>query len=76
MESIHDYIEQIKARMKGMEERIDIFTTTITQIQARVSAMEKDVFKNNQMENKVQQLEKHSKELESKIENSMSEKFE
>ena len=65
----------IKARMKGIEEQIDIFTTTITQTQARVSAMEKDVYKNNQMENKIKQLEKHNKELESKIEKSMSENF-
>ena len=76
MENIHDSIEQIKARMRGIEDRIDIFTTTITQTQARVSAMEKDVYKNNQMENKVKQLEKYNKELESKIEKSMSEKFE
>ena len=51
MENIHESIEQINARMKGIEERIDIFTTTITQTQARVFAMEKDVYKNNQMEN-------------------------
>ena len=51
MKNIHESIKQIKARMKGIEERIDIFTTTITQTQARVSAMEKDVYKNNQMEN-------------------------
>ena len=44
--NIHEFIEHMKARMKGIEEQIDIFTTTILQTQTRLSAMSKDVYKN------------------------------
>ena len=71
MKNIHESIEHIKVRMKGIEEQIGIFTTTITQTLTRIFAMEKDVYKNNLMENKVKQLEKYNME----IEKSMSEKF-
>ena len=71
MKNIQKSIEHIKVRMKGIEEQIGIFTTTITQTQTRISAMEKDVYKNNLMENKVKQLEKYNMEMEK----SMSEKF-
>ena len=71
MKNIHESIEHIKVRMKGIEEQIGIFTTTISQTQKRISAMEKDVYKNNLMENKVKQLEKYNMEMEK----SMSEKF-
>ena len=42
----------------------------------RLSAMEKDVYKNNQISNIVKQLEKDNKELENKIETSLKQKFE
>ena len=40
MKNIYESIEQIKPRMKGIEKWIDIYTTTITKTQARVSSME------------------------------------
>ena len=67
MKNIQESIKHIK----GIKEQIGIFTTTITQTQTRISAMEKDVYKNNLMENKVKQLEKYNMEMEK----SMSEKF-
>ena len=39
LKSIHESIENIKDRMKGIEEQIGIFTTTITQTQTRISMM-------------------------------------
>ena len=53
-----------------------IVNTAIKQTQKRLSAMEEDVYKNDQMENIVKQLEKDNKELQNKLKTSPKQKFE
>ena len=55
---LQDSISDIKGFVKGIEEQIHSLDAVIKQTQNRLSAMEKDVHRNSQMENKVKQLEK------------------
>ena len=52
-----------------------IMNTAITQTQIRLSAMEKDAYKNNQIGNIVKQLEKDNQELQNKLETPIKQKF-
>ena len=76
LEDIENSFGKIQAMVKGIEDKIVIINTTITQTQTRLSAMEKDVYKHNQMENIIRQLEVDNKEMKTKLDKAMSEKFE
>ena len=56
LENIQYTIGQIKVNITNIEDQIMTMNTAITQTQTRMSAMGKDVYTNNQMENIVKQL--------------------
>ena len=66
IKSIQDSIVDIKGFVKGIDEKIDGLDIVIEDTQIRLSAMEKDVYRNNLMENKIKQLEKDNLDLKTK----------
>ena len=71
MKNVHGSIKHIKARANGIEEQNGILKTTIMQTKTRSSVMEKDIYKNNTIKNKLIILENCNIELKT----SLSEKF-
>ena len=71
MKNVYESIKHIKVRTNGIEEQNGILKTTIMQTQTISSVMEKDIYKNNSMKNKLIRLETFNIELET----SLSEKF-
>jgi hypothetical protein len=67
IENFQNYVVEIKGFVKGIEEKLNTLGTVIKETQTRLSAMQKDVYKNNQIENKVNQLEKDNLDLKIKL---------
>ena len=79
IENFQNCVVEIKSFVKGIEEKLNTLDTVIKKTQTRLSAMQKDVYNNNQIGNKVNQLEKDNLDFQIKLNTTemlLSKKFE